>query len=194
MLSRFAIRRRIERVLAGTTLIAQTQCATAAGVKGWATPLPPEAASTRNRGKQRASALWNRRSGLTARLCNPCGFWVRGHTTRCSCVSGHALLSMPVRAEPGLRQGKEGVAPMLPLHPGFPWTPVGVAVIASRPFVPRKPRTPHPPWERTLPPQTHRAIGHPVQRDAVINRPGNGSQTGLLSPSSQKTPDCSAHS
>ncbi len=47
-----------KRVLAGTTLLAQTQRATAAGVKG--PPLPPEASFHEDRGQQRATDLWKR--------------------------------------------------------------------------------------------------------------------------------------
>ena len=51
-------------VLAGTALFAQTQCATAAGVKGPKNntdPLAAGGASMRNHGTPRMSALWNRR-------------------------------------------------------------------------------------------------------------------------------------
>ncbi len=43
------------------TLLHQTQRATAAWGQGGHAPWPPESISMRNRGKQRATALWNRR-------------------------------------------------------------------------------------------------------------------------------------
>ncbi len=114
-----------DRVLAGRTPIAQTQRATAAGVKG--------ATSCRRRRfdeepwcKQRASPLWNRRWGLNARFCNLRGL-ARGHAARCP-LPGHSLLqtSLDERASGRQRPRKTTQAPLRSPAPGVPpWPPVG---------------------------------------------------------------------